>query len=40
MIESYIPSEKESQQGTSKIQPFISIVISIIKLPTAQCSQQ
>jgi hypothetical protein len=36
----YTPSEKESKQGASKIQLFIAIVISIIKLATAQCSQQ
>jgi hypothetical protein len=40
MTGSYIPSEKEGKQGTSKIQPLISVVISIIKLPTAQSSQQ
>ena len=35
-----LPSEEESKQGTSKIQSFISIVISIIKFSTAQGSQQ
>ena len=40
MNDLYVPSEEESKQGACKIQSFISIVISIIKLTTAQCSQQ
>ncbi len=37
----FLPSEQESQEGTSKVQPLVAIVITIIELPPAQsCLQQ
>ena len=37
----YLPSEEESQQGTSQVQSFVAIMISVVLFSTSQgCQKQ